>query len=156
MKRTLLIILFSFLSCFVGAAEVLDFEFTDGAGKIFRTTTFIDQLEQIYRNRYEDMGILLIETPSLNHQLYRKQDEILKSMDHSESEKLGLIYVISCWKYEEYIHGYHTSIKTTESLAGVHKSFRITLLDGKGRPYFRNNDPISLKMLRDVIKNRDK
>ena len=131
-------------------AEILDFEFLDASGKTFKTTKLLTQLEQRDNYRYENMNVLLIETPSLNDQNYLKQEKILDSMDHGGWEQLSLMQVTSCWT-EEYKHGYHTSMKTAESLAGKNKMFRVTLIDEDGKVYFRNNNPISLEMLIKVI-----
>lgn len=154
MKKSLLIIIFLLYSGFVNA-EVLDFEFMDNSGRTFRTTMLLAQLEQKYSYRYENVSILLIETPSPIDQDYSKQNQILDSMDHGEAEELQLMYVISCWT-EEYKHGYHTSIKTAKSLAGTNKAFRVILIDVNGKVYFRNSSPISLEILRKVIKEKRK
>jgi len=154
MKKSLLIAIFLLYSGFVNA-EVLDFEFMDNSGRTFRSTMLLAQLEQRYNYRYENMSILLIETPSLSDGNYLRQNEILKSLGHGEAEELQLMYVTSCWT-EEYLHGYHTSIKTAESLAGTNKGFRLTLIDVNGKSYFRKSSPISLETLRKVLKEKRK
>ena len=152
MKKSLLITIFLLYSGFVNA-EVMDFVFVDSSGRVLRTTKLLQQLEKRHNYRYENISVLLIQTPSLNDKNYRKQNEILDSMYHGEAVKLQLLYVISCWT-EEYKHGYHTSIKTAESLAGTHKAFKITLIDENGKIFFRSSNPISAEMLRKVIKDK--
>lgn len=151
-----LLTVFAFLF-FISVAEgdVLDFEFTDSLGGTYRTTALLRQLEEKYKYRYQQMNILLIETPALKDAVYLEQERILNSLGHGEAEELQIMFVISCWT-QEYGHGYHTSIETARRLAGKHGAFRVRLLDEKGTVLKVFRSPISAETLRRLIKERNK
>ena len=135
-------------------AQTLNFKFEDAGGFIWQTTTLLKQLEEKYNYKYEDISILLIETPSLKDLKYLQQKSSLDSLDHGESESLQLLIVISCWT-EEFKHGYHTSIETAKNLSQNNKSFRIQILDVYGNIIKSHKNPISTNMLRKIIKRRN-
>ena len=76
-------------------------------------------------------------------------------MGHDEPEQLQLMFIRSCLT-EEYKSGYHTSIITAENLSYKNRVFRITLMDGNGQVFLTNINPISLEILRRIIKEYKK
>ena len=155
MRISLFISIILFFIGIANASEVMDFEFQNSDGIVFQSTTILNQLEQRNNYRYDNINIILIETPSLNHKNYLEQMEILNSMAHGEAEDLQLIYVISCSK-EEYKDGYHTSIQTAKKLTNQNESFRVRILDGKGNVYKSFNDPISVEFIRNFFREKNK
>ena len=108
-----------------------------------------------YGHDFKGIKILLIETPSFDNPLYKKQNKIIDSLPHGEAEELSMLYVISCTG-ADYKHGYHTSIMTAKTLSGGYNGFRIRLLDSRGFIHFESTHPITAEKLRYWAKELDK
>ena len=109
--------------CFL-FAQKLDFNFFDSNGHTYLSKDFNSQIEKEYNFKYT-MKMILVETTDFKDSLFKKQIEILNSLD---AEKLKMIIVSACSKNEDK-DGYHTSINTAKELMGPIPKFRIRILN---------------------------
>jgi len=99
------------------AKERLDFYYSDGSGKSYRST-----------ETAENERIVLIETPALNETLFERQKAVIDSV---AAEARPIRMVVACRK-KEYLEGFHTSKETAAQLSSDRAGFRVRLITGKG------------------------
>ncbi len=135
---TLLLMLFYDYS----RSEVLEFEFKDSSGRLYRTTQLTEQLKEISDYDYSEMTVMLIETPSLDNPQYKRQMEELESIKYTE-RALGLICVIASSSGVD-MDRIHTSIETAKRLSNNKEIFRVRLLTINGEVFSTSTEPIEV------------
>jgi hypothetical protein len=149
--KHLFTIVFSLIVISASFAQTLDFKFYDSNGREFSSATFSKEI--ITRADIDfHGGIILLETPSLDDTLFKKQDQILDFLD---AESLRLIYITAC-PTEEYKHGYHTTVETANALINTDKRFRIRLLDNNAGVIYESLEVISKEIINQVYTSDQK
>ena len=144
MKRLLFLLIFispSFLF-----AQILDFNFCDSQGHSYQSKNFNAQIKKEYNSEY-NLKLILVETPDLKDSLFKKQFEILNSMD---AEELNLIYVSASFNNEDK-DGYHTSINTARTLMNSKPGFRIRILNANGKVIKESKDILQSDSLKGIF-----
>lgn len=142
--RLLTLITWLVYSTSVFATEAVDFTFFDNSGRKYTSTTFSDDLEKYYGRSFKEIKLLLIQTPSLEDEMFLEQEKLLKKSGH---EELSIIYVVASAK-QKYKDGYYTSVKAASNLVAGKPAFRIWLLDTDGAIRHETYAPLSVEQLK--------
>lgn len=150
-KIMFLLVMFLLLPAFI-SAETLDFEF-DGFAGPYRNVNIADQLNQKFGSEFSVMTIILVETPSLENEVFKEQIKTLDSLNKIEYAGVDVMYVVSCPE-EEYKGGYHVSKETAVALSGSKELFRVRLLAGNGEVYHSQEGLMKAEEVVKIIKAR--
>jgi len=126
-------------------SQNLEFNFYDSSKNKFNSAGLHSQL-----NIKSPYFLILVESDKKRDFLEKSQMKILEALD---SEEVNL-FIISSSTIEENINGYHTSIKTAQSLKGEQSGFRVRILSEYGKILLSSATPLSTEKIKEVLKNK--
>jgi len=130
--------------------QTLDFEF-HSAERVYRSTTLDGALEKDCGSPMH-VTVVLISTPSLKDESFRKQMKILDAFGHVAEHLRLLLRRRSPATVAA--GGYWTTTDTAKRLAGDDAKFHVTALDGTGHVLRESAQPLSELEIRTVVKAR--
>lgn len=156
MKKSIGLLIFILLltKAYVHAEQVVYVKFSRDDKTFISTTRLAEDLEKEFKFKPKSPKVLLIETPSLKNEDYKKQTVYLHGFG-KQAQKYELLYVIACPE-KTYGHGYHTSVEDAKGLSTDGEAvFRVRLLNSKGLLLNQSTQPVAsdeLKKWLDSIK----